>query len=39
MEREHMEDLDLYGKIIFRNSLGVWNVFFCLRIWTDREVL
>jgi len=32
-----MEDLDLYGRIILRNSLGVWTAFVWLRIWTERE--
>ena len=32
-----MEDLDLCGRIIFRNSVGVWNAFVWLRIWTERE--
>ena len=34
MERDHMEDLHLYGRIIFRNSFGVWTAFVWLRIWT-----
>jgi len=37
VERDHMEDLDLYGRIILRNSLGVWTAFVWLRIWTERE--
>jgi hypothetical protein len=35
MERDHVEDLDLYGRIIFRNSLEVWTAFVWPKIWTE----